>query len=168
MASARSGCIVSACALALLSAAAPAHAKFAPGHVPRDHLWFSYGVRYTHPQRAAVSLTLARAMETDTAFTAGWFAQVEPGLGGGKVSAGLVAFDSTRSPWTPFAFGAAIKGTALRTWGTPHDSPPGQTLLGPEVDLTVLYFKLSAGYLWRAGGAPGPAGRFTWGVGAGF
>lgn len=151
-----------------MGAARPAHAKFPRGVVPQKHFWFSYGVRYTRPQEAALSLTLARAMSTDTFYTAGWFAQAEPGLGGGKLSVGYAAIDPSNHFWKPFAFAVGVKGSVLRTWGYPHGPPPGQTLVGPEVDLTFAYVKVSGGYLWRAGGAAGRSGRLTWGIGAGF
>jgi hypothetical protein len=160
--------IAALCTVSLFCLARPAHAKFPAGYVPRERSWFSYGIRYTHPQKGALSLTLARAKDTDTFYTAGWFAQAEPGLGGGKLSLGYGAIDPSGTPWKPFSFGLGLKASVLRTWGEPRGTLPGQTLVGPEADLTIAYVKLSAGYLWRAGGTRGSRGVFTWGVGAGF
>jgi hypothetical protein len=133
-----------------------------------ERTWFAYGVRYTQPQKAAASLTIMRAMETDTKMVTGWFAQAEPGLGGGKVSVGFGALTPSDHALLPPIFGAGAKASLLRTWGSPQGAPSGQTLLGPEIDLALPYVKLSTGYLWRVGGATETGGQFTWGVGVGF
>ena len=96
------------------------------------------------------------------------FVQAEPGLGGGKVSVGIGGLSPSDRIWIPPIFGAGLKVSAMRTWGSPEGIAPGQTLLGPELDFTLCFVKLSAGYMWPAGGNEGQAGYFTWGVGVGF
>ena len=145
-----------------------AEARWPVGYIPKERTWFAYGVRYTHPQKAAASLTIMRAMETDTPMVTGWFVQAEPGLGGGKLSAGFGGLSPSDHAWVPPIFGAGVKASLMRTWGSPHGVSPGRTLLGPELDFTLFYAKLSAGYFWRVDSSTGPRGYFTWGVGVGF
>ena len=116
-----------------------------------------------------MSITVMRAMESDTGVVTGWFVQAEPGLAGGKVSLGVGGLLNSDHRAVPPMFAMGIKASALRTWGSPRDLPPRQTLLGPEIDITVFYVKLSAGILVRVAG-PGNGRRtsFTWGIGAGF
>jgi hypothetical protein len=155
-------------ALSVFAAPRDAEAKWPPGYVPQVRTWFSYGVRYSHPQKASVSFTLMRATETDTMMVAGWFVQAEPGLGGGKASVGFGALSPSDRAWVPPIFGAGLKASLMRTWGSPDGVLPDQTLLGPELDFTLPFLKLTAGYLWRVGGDGEGAGHFTWGVGVGF
>jgi hypothetical protein len=108
-------------------------------------------------------------MESDTGLVTGWFLQAEPGLDGGKVSLGIGGLAVSDRTVLPPMFGIGVKASALRTWGSPRGLSPRQTLVGPELDVTIFYVKLSAGLLIRVAGA-GNQGRasFTWGVGGGF
>jgi len=131
--------------------------------------WFSYGARWTSPQKAAFSLAAMRAMEGDEGVVAGWFLQAQPGLAGGRLSVGYGVLEPANHAWVPPGFAAGLKASVLRTWGSPHDLPAGLTLLGPEVDLTLFHVNLSAGWLWRVGGELQSAnGVFAWGLGFGF
>jgi hypothetical protein len=108
-------------------------------------------------------------MESDTGLVTGWFLQAEPGLDGGKLSLGLGGFSNSDHRAIPPMFAMGLKASVLRTWGSPRGLIPRQTLLGPEVDITMFYVKLSAGLLVRVGGPDGLSRTsFTWGIGAGF
>jgi hypothetical protein len=132
---------------------------------PKSHL--SFGARYTRPQRAAISFTFVRA--PGLAMTSGWFAQVEPGVGGGKLSAGYCDLALDELNPSPPSFALGLKGSVLRTWGSPLGAARHETLIGPELDMTVLYVKVSVGLLWPVGPASAHQGRLTtWGVGFGF
>lgn len=153
--------------LSTLSFPGAAMAKWRPGYVPQERTWFSYGGRFTQPQGATASLTVMRAMETDTMMVSGWFAQAEPGLGGGKLSLGLGGMGLSERRGLPPVYAAGVKASVVRTWGSPIGADKDRTLVGPEADLTICYVKLSAGYLWPVDGGD-KAGLFTWGVGLGF
>jgi hypothetical protein len=129
----------------------------------------SYGIRYSRPQQASASVAVMRAMESDTGIVTGWFVQAEPGLDGGKLSLGVGGLSNSEHRALPPMVAMGLKVSALRTWGSPRGLASRQTLLGPEVDITIFYVKLSAGVLVRVAG-PGNHARtsFTWGVGAGF
>jgi hypothetical protein len=156
-------------AVVLLLAADRAEAKRLPGHPPKMRTWFSYGVRGTSPQTAAVSAMAMRALEPDEGWVTGWFVQGEPGVTGGKLSAGYGVLEPSDRWFLPAEFGVGLKASVLRTWRTSGDLPAGITFVGGEVDLTVFYGKLSAGWLRQVAGPPRPEkGLFTWGIGVGF
>ena len=131
----------------------------------------SIGARYTHPQRVAASFTAMRLHDPDSGdIPAGWFVQVEPGTGGGKLSAGWCLFGATDAePVTVPLVAVGLKGSVLYTWGSPLGAPSGETFIGPEFDFSLLLVKVSVGYLWPVGSSgQNLAGVVTWGVGMGF
>ena len=142
--------------------------KFAPGYVPKTRIWYSYGLRLTEPQDASVSLTAMRGKETDTLLVSGWFAQIEPGLKGGKASIGWGGMSVYDPRWLPTLFAAGAKLSMMRTWGVSSRLVAGETLVGPELDLTFAAVKMTGGYLWRVNDIGRPGGVVTWGVGVGF
>lgn len=149
--------------------AAPADAKWAVGYKPRERTWLSYGARYSRPQQVSASITAMRAMESDTGLVTGWFLQAEPGLDGGKVSIGIGGLSASGHWGVPPMFAIGVKASGMRTWGSPRGLRPRQTLLGPELDITIFYVKVSAGVLVRLAGASQQSRTsFTWGIGAGF
>jgi hypothetical protein len=74
----------------------------------------------------------------------GLLLQVEPGLGGGKLSVGYA------KGLLPYA-GFGLKLSALRTWGNPLWAEPHATYLGVEADAS-FFIKLSLGLMKRVGG----------------
>jgi hypothetical protein len=149
--------------------AAPAEAKWVAGYKPRERTWLTYGARYSRPQQASASITVMRAMESDTGLVTGWFLQAEPGLDGGKLSIGIGGFSASDHWALPPMFAIGVKASAMRTWGSPRGLTPRETLFGPEVDITIFYLKISAGVLVRvAGSSQQSRASFTWGIGAGF
>jgi hypothetical protein len=108
-------------------------------------------------------------MESDTGLVTGWFVQAEPGLDGGKVSIGIGGLSVSDHRAVPPMFAIGVKASGMRTWGSPRGLIPRQTLLGPEVDITIFYVKVSAGILVRIAGTNQQARTsFIWGIGAGF
>jgi hypothetical protein len=90
--------------------------------------------------------------------------QVEPGLGGGALHVGWVPFSGTASG-LQFA-GVALKGTLLRTWGSPLGVESDRTLAGASIHAAWIV-KLSIGVLWPVDGRGGGT-VVTWGVGVGL
>lgn len=92
--------------------------------------------------------------------------EARPGLDGGALHVGFApAAFATRG----FAFGgAALKGTLLRTWGTPASAlAPRQTYAGAELHVAWIV-KGSIGMLWRVSGNAGKRHALTWSVGFGL
>src|SRR5262245_24579886 len=106
-------------AVVVLACPVVADAKWRAGYKPRERTWFSYGASYTQPQQAALSFTVMRAMETDVGLVTGVFVQAAPGLDGGKLSVGFGGVEQADPAWAPPAFGAGLKASVLRTWGSP-------------------------------------------------
>ena len=164
--------VIGACALTPSLATADASADSLTGSPTSS--WTrrgSVGARYTHPQRVAASFAAMWLHDSDTGDPpSGWFVQVEPGTGGGKLSAGWCLFGATDAdPVTIPLVAIGLKGSVLYTWGSPLGAPSGETLIGPEFDLSLLLVKTSVGYLWPVGSSgQDRAGVVTWGVGMGF
>ncbi len=95
----------------------------------------------------------------------GFLLQAEAGSGGGKLSLGLGGRARVDTEDLKGAFGASLKASLARTWGSPVGTEPGLTYLGPELDLSVLHFGASVGVLWRVAGSGGASVVFSWGIG---
>jgi hypothetical protein len=89
--------------------------------------------------------------------------QVEPGLGGGALHVGWVPFAGAASG-LQFA-GVALKGTLLRTWGSPLGVEGDRTFAGASIHAAWIV-KLSVGVLTPIDGRGGTV--VTWGVGVGL
>jgi hypothetical protein len=137
----------------------PAHAVEALG---------TWGVRLSSPQivSASFGVLIGRIDPPSDEFhgthlPSGVLLQIEPGVGGGKLSVGVA------KGLLPMA-GAGIKASLLRTWGHPLFTEPRQTYAGVEVDAT-FFIKLSLGAMTRMGGsATAPRWIVTGGIGLGF
>jgi hypothetical protein len=91
----------------------------------------------------------------------GLLIQIEPGVHGGKLSLGYA------KGLPPYA-GAGLKLSALRTWGRPLFTEPGQTYLGVEADAS-FFIKLSLGIMARINHETrAPRVIVTGGLGLGF
>lgn len=64
--------------------------------------------------------------------------EAEPGVGGMKLSAGLGSYGLA---------GAEIKGSALYKWAPVGMGEAGNTYIGPELELRMLLFDFTIGYL---------------------
>ena len=136
------------------------------------------GVRLAYPQVLSVSLAFLL-----TRRTVGWdcrtpcrfsgpFAEVEPGLGAGKLSFGWARVTGATNAETRFlkaAFmGAAAKLTVLRTWGDDGWLPGGQTYAGLELAVMPARANVEIGVLYRVDGGDGRSWTVTAGAGWGF
>ena len=85
-------------------------------------------------------------------------------MGGGALHVGWVPFSAIASG-VQFA-GVAVKGSILRTWGSPTGVEPCRTFAGASVHAAWVV-KLSVGVLAPIDGGRGGA-VFTWAVGFGL
>lgn len=90
--------------------------------------------------------------------------QVEPGFGGGALHVGWIPMAAIASG-VPFA-GVALKGTLLRTWGSPVGVEKHRTFAGASIHAAWIV-KLSVGVLVPIDGGGGGA-VLAWGVGVGL
>jgi hypothetical protein len=128
----------------------------------------TWGVRLSTPQIVSASagvligqLDPPQPPPPGTHLPSGFLLQLEPGLGGGKLSAGYGI------GLLPYA-AAGLKLSALRTWGHPLFAKPNQTYLGIEAEAT-FFVKLSLGVMRRVRGDNSTARVIvTGGIGLGF
>jgi len=102
----------------------------------------------------------------------GPFAQIAPGLGGGKLSLGwarVTGKTDEHGALVNAAFiGSAYKVTVLQTWGDLGWVEEGRTYAGFEFDLPVARANLGIGLLYRVDGGAGGRWLVTGGAGWGF
>lgn len=98
----------------------------------------------------------------------GYLVRADVGSGGGKLSLGLGALAKVHEEDFKGTVGAALRLALARTWGDPIGQPAGLTLLGPELDLSVIRINLTLGLLFKVGGDGGSSALFTWGLGVGL
>ena len=94
------------------------------------------GFRFGPPLKAGFALGVAYGDRMAGLPFAGPILLAEAGVGGVRGSAGFLFAG-------PFASGIEILGTAMRTWGSPSQLEPGQTLAGGE--LRVVFFFVNVG-----------------------
>jgi hypothetical protein len=144
---------------------------------------FVAGIGFGGPLGASVSVGLLRGLGADVEEKSdrervlgvcaapiprcdnGFLVQAEAGSGGGKLSLGLGGRARVDTEDFKGTFGASLKASLARTWGSPTGTEPGLTYLGPELDFTVLHFGASVGVLWRVSGDGGASVLFSWGLG---
>jgi hypothetical protein len=95
----------------------------------------------------------------------GFLFQAEAGSGGGKLSLGFGGRARVEEEDFRGAFGASLKASVMRTWGSPVGTEPNLTYAGPELDLMVKHIGVGVGVLWRVGGGGGASAVFSWGLG---
>jgi hypothetical protein len=102
----------------------------------------------------------------------GPFVELEPGLGGGKLSLGWSRVSGTTNRSGSFLkaayIGAAIKATVLRTWGDLGWVESGRTYTGVEFGLPVAQANLGVGLLYRVDSGDGHRWLVTGSIGWGF
>jgi hypothetical protein len=98
----------------------------------------------------------------------GFLLQADAGAGGGKLSLGIGARARVDEEDFHGTVGVGLRAALVRTWGHPIGTKPDLTLLGPELDLSVVRFNLTLGVLWRVSGSTGPSAVFGWGIGFGL
>jgi hypothetical protein len=149
-----------AIAFVLLSAAPGGHAAEARPY---------WNAQWGQPQKASagLGLLLGRISGEDLQFASrAALVELRPGLGGGTLHVGYAPLAMKSRA---FAFGgAAVKGTLLRTWGTPGAGlEPRATYAGAELHLAWI-LKGSVGALWKVSGPGRKTHVLTWSVGLGL
>lgn len=102
----------------------------------------------------------------------GPFVEIEPGLGGGKLSVGWARLTGVTGDGGGFLnavfMGTAVKLTMLRTWSDDGWLPAGRTYAGIEVAVMPAQLNIGLGALVRVDGGDGAAWTVTAGLGWGF
>lgn len=149
-----------ACLLCLGAAAAPTAAAQVQPY---------WNAQWGRPENVSAGLGLLVGRVKGGTFTIASRAlllEARPGLDAGALHVGFAPFAASSDG---FAFaGIALKGTLLRTWGSPPTSlGPHQTYAGAELHAAWVV-KGSCGVLWRISGSTGKASVLTWSVGIGL
>lgn len=136
------------------------------------------GLHITYPLVASASLAVILTSQPSTFDCTtpcdfrGPFVELEPGLGGGKLSFGWTRVtgrtDRSGSFLTAAFIGAAYKVTVLRTWGDLGWVEGGRTYAGLEFGLPVAQANLGIGLLHRVDGGDGGRWMVIGGAGWGF
>jgi hypothetical protein len=136
------------------------------------------GLHVSYPQvvSAAIAVMMSSQPKSYDCTTPcdhrGPFVEIEPGLGGGKLSVGWtrVTGSTTRSGSLMRAafIGAAYKATVLRTWGDNGWVEGGRTYAGFELGVPVAQANVGLGLLYRVDSGDGGRWLITGGAGWGF
>jgi hypothetical protein len=136
------------------------------------------GLHLSYPQvvSASVAVMLSSQPKTHDCRTPcdfrGPFIELEPGLGGGKLSVGwarVTGKTNRRGSFLTAAFiGAAYKLTILRTWGEYGWVPQNRTYAGFELGVPVAQANIGLGLLYRVDNGDGRKWTITGSVGWGF
>jgi hypothetical protein len=136
------------------------------------------GFHITYPLVASASIAVMATSQprsydcTTPCDFRGFFAELEPGLGGGKLSLGWArvgGYTNRRGSLLRAGYiGTAYKLTVLRTWGDHGWAQGGRTYAGIEFRVPVAQANVGIGLLYRLDG--GESGRWmvTGGAGWGF
>jgi hypothetical protein len=128
-----------------------------------------WDLQWSRPQGPSAGLGLLMGRVRGESFktaTRALLLEARPGLDGGSLHVGFAPFAASSGGF-PFA-GVALKGTLLRTWGSPPSSlRAGQTYAGAELHLAWVV-KASVGVLWRVSGDSGKSRVLSFGVGIGL
>lgn len=136
------------------------------------------GLHVSYPQVVSASIAIMLSSQprsydcTTPCDHRGPFAELEPGLGGGKLSLGWarVTGNTNRSGSLLRAgfIGAAYKLTVLRTWGDHGWVEGGRTYAGFELGVPVAQANVRIGLLYRVDNGDGGRWLVTGGAGWGF
>ena len=136
------------------------------------------GFHLTYPQVVSASIAVMATSQprsydcTTPCDFRGLFAELEPGLGGGKLSLGWARVTGNTNRSGSFLkagfIGAAYKVTVLRTWGDLGWVEGGRTYAGFELGVPVAQANLGIGLLYRVDGGDGGRWLVTGGAGWGF
>jgi hypothetical protein len=136
------------------------------------------GLHITYPLVASASIAVMAASQprtydcTTPCDLRGFFAELEPGLGGGKLSLGWARVGGrTNRKGTLLRsgyIGIAYKFTLLRTWGDIGWVEGGRTYAGFELGVPVAQANVGIGLLYRVDGGDDGRWIITGGAGWGF
>ena len=137
-----------------------------PGFVPSGHQLFPCSVvRYSDPLKLSATLGVINMQLLPEGRYQGFFAQIEPGAGGGKITGGWRYGKTSFLP--VYTMGASL--SVLRTWGNPLGSvPANQTYLGGEIVSAFAGIWWNGGAFTRVSGDEGDQWIYTLGIGAGI
>jgi hypothetical protein len=137
-----------------------------------------FGLQITYPQILAVSLGVMATSQPTTYDCRmlcdfwGPFAQIEPGLGGGKLSLGWGRAMGSTSQQDTFLsrvyLALAGKLTLYRTWNDIGPLDSGRTFAGAELEFSVARVNFGLGLLYEVNGADRGRWLVTGGLGWGF
>ena len=136
------------------------------------------GLHISYPQVVSASIAVMFSSQPKTydcrtpCDFRGPFVELEPGLGGGKLSVGWTRVTG-KTNWSgsflKAAFiSAAYKLTVLRTWGEYGWVPKNRTYAGFELGVPVAQANLGIGLLYRVDSGDGQKWTITGSVGWGF
>lgn len=136
------------------------------------------GAQITNTQVLSVSLGVM-ATSQPTSYDcrtlcrfSGLFAQVEPGIGGGKLSVGWGRVSGSTGKddrvMTRVYLAMGIKATLLRTWGNGGTAEPDSTYAGLEIEFSIARMNFGLGILHRVGDGNRNPWVVTGGLGWGF
>jgi hypothetical protein len=136
------------------------------------------GLHLTYPQVVSASVAVMRTSQpadydcTTPCDFRGPFAQIEPGLGGAKLSLGWARVTGNTNSSGSFLaagfVGAVYKATVLRTWGDLGWVEGGRTYAGIELGLPIAQTYLGLGLLYRVDSSEEGRWLVTGGAGWGF
>ena len=136
------------------------------------------GLHLNYPQVVSASLAVMLSSQPVTydcqtpCIFRGPFVELEPGLGGGKLSLGWSRVTGTTNRSGSFlkaAFvGVAYKLTILRTWGDLGWVPKNRTYAGFELAVPIARANIGLGLLYRVDNGDGKKWTITSSVGWGF
>jgi len=105
------------------------------------------GFRFGPPLKAGFALGVAYGDRMGRLPFAGPIVLAEAGVGGARASGGYLFAG-------PFASGIEILGTAMRTWGSPSQLEPRQTLAGGELRVAIFFVNVGGAVFWPVSGFP--------------
>ena len=136
------------------------------------------GLHISYPQVVSASIAVMLSSQptsydcTTPCDHRGPFVELEPGLGGGKLSLGwtrVTGSTNKKGSLMRAAFiGAAYKATVLRTWGDHGWVEGGRTYAGFELGVPVAQANVGLGLLYRVDSGDGGRWLVTGGAGWGF
>jgi hypothetical protein len=115
------------------------------------------GIHFMGPLRASVSAGMLGIFRQGRS-TEALIGQLEAGLGGAKVRAGLASAQ-------PFISGFKLEGSLMRTWGKPVGADRWRTYAGGEVHGILVLVNLGFGVYAPVGGGGRTLKTFTIGLG---
>jgi hypothetical protein len=136
------------------------------------------GLKLSYPLLASASLAVMATSQprsfdcTTPCDFQGFFGQIEPGLGGGKLSLGwsrvIGPTNQSGSLLRAGFIGAAYKLSVLRTWGDSGRIEAGRTYAGFEFSLALAQANIGIGLMYRVDGGNDDRWLVTGGGGWGF
>ncbi|MCW8984400.1 MAG: hypothetical protein OQK55_03590 [Thermoanaerobaculales bacterium] len=136
------------------------------------------GLHVTYPQVVSASIAVMPTSQprsydcTTPCDYRGPFAELEPGIGGAKLSVGWARVTGKTNRGGSFLnagfIGTAYKLTVLRTWGDHGWIEGGRTYAGFELGVPVAQANLGIGLLYRVDSSDGGRWLVTGGAGWGF